>query len=116
MNKRREGSRGEDLAVDFLKKKGYRILDRNYRFGRGELDIVAEDNRMLVFVEVKSRRTELYGDPIDALTPSKCTQLRKIAEGYLFRHHIDDRSCRFDVIAIDYDGEIPNIRHVEDAF
>ena len=116
MNKRREGNRGEDLAVDFLMKKGYRILERNFRFERGEMDIIAEDDTMLVFIEVKARRSSLYGDPIDAVTVSKCSQLRKIAEGYLFTHNIDDRACRFDVIAIDYDGGIPNIRHIEDAF
>lgn len=116
MNKRREGNRGEDLAVDFLRKKGYRILHRNFRFKRGEMDIIAEDDTMLVFVEVKARRSLLFGDPIDAVTASKCRQLRRVAEGYLFVHKIDDRSCRFDVIAIDYEGGTPHIRHLEDAF
>ena len=116
MNNRKQGAAGEDAAVDYLTKKGYCILERNFRYERGEIDIVAEDSGELVFVEVKARRTKLYGDPEDAITEAKCKQLWKVAEGYLFERNLDDRDCRFDVIAIEYEKDTPVIRHVEDAF
>ena len=115
-NNRESGSRGEDLAVVFLQKKGYRILERNFRFERGEIDIVAEDKDTLVFVEVKARRSADYGEPEDAVTPSKCNQIRAVADGYLFKHEIDQKPCRFDVIAIRYRGTEVDFHHIEDAF
>ena len=115
-NRRTRGTEGESLAVDFLKKKGYRILERNYRFERGEIDIIAEENETLVFVEVKARRSKTYGDPEDAVTVHKRSQIRKIAEGYLFKKNIESKACRFDVVAIQYDGTKQEIRHLENAF
>ena len=115
-NKRESGNRGEDLAVVFLQKKGYRILERNFRFERGEIDIVTEDEDTLVFVEVKARRSAVFGEPEDAVTPSKCDQIRAVAEGYLFKHEIDEKPCRFDVIAIRYRGTEVDVNHIEDAF
>ncbi len=103
-------------AVDYLSKKGYTILQRNYRFHRGEIDIVAEYRGDIVFIEVKARSSRGFGLPEDGLTPYKCRQIRKVAQGYLFEHAIDERSCRFDVIAIEYIEGAPLIRHLEDAF
>ena len=116
LNKRKRGTFGEDLAVDFLRKKGYRILERNYHFEHGEIDIIAEEHTMLVFVEVKARRSKLYGEPEDAVTPKKQNQVRHTADGYLMEKNIDDRACRFDVVAIDLDTKPNAIRHIEDAF
>ncbi|MBI4546701.1 MAG: YraN family protein [Ignavibacteriae bacterium] len=116
MNKRTQGTLGEDLAIDYLEKKGYRILERNFRYEHGEIDIIAEDNSVLVFVEVKARRSKLFGEPEEAVTPRKRNQLRKTADGYLFMNNIDDRECRFDVIAIEYEKNRPIIRHLIDAF
>ena len=116
LDKRRKGKQGEDHAVDYLQKKGYRILERNFRFEHGEIDIIAEDHDALVFVEVKARRSKLYGEPEDAITPRKRNQLKKTADGYLFENDIDDKECRFDVIAIDYNEKKPVIRHLENAF
>ncbi len=116
IERRPTGGVGEDAAVEFLRKKGYRILERTFRFGRGEIDIIAEDAGVLVFVEVKARRSDLYGDPEDAVTPGKRRQIRRVAEGYMHVHDIDDRECRCDVIAIEFlKGEM-EIRHIEDAF
>jgi putative endonuclease len=116
-NKRTQGAEGEDLAVDYLEKKGYRILDRNFRYDHGEIDIIAEDeHRTLVFIEVKARRTKTYGDPEDAVTVSKRKKIRKTADGYIFLYSIDDQMCRFDIIAIEYERTKPTIRHIEDAF
>jgi putative endonuclease len=110
------GECGEDLAVDFLVKKGYRILQRNYRYGHGEIDIIAEWKNELVFVEVKTRLSKEYGDPEDAVTVRKRLTLRNTAEGFMFENNIADQICRFDVIAIEYDRGQPVIRHLEDAF
>ena len=116
VNNREQGRIGEDLAVEFLTKKGYHILQRNFRFDRGEIDIVAQHGNELVFIEVKARRTATYGEPEDALTPAKCEQIRRVAEGYLLEHDIHDQSPRFDVVAIMFDAKVPVIRHLEDAF
>ena len=115
-NQREKGQAGEETAVDYLVKKGYHILERNFRFERGEIDIIAVDREDLVFVEVKARRSAAFGDPEDALTPSKCNQIRKVAEGYLYKRNIDDQLCRFDIIGIVYQNNIPVIRHLVDAF
>ncbi len=116
MNTRQRGKLGEDTAVDYLEKKGYRILQRNYRFDRGEIDIVAEDQGQLVFIEVKARRSTLYGEPEEAVTEAKCKQLWKVAEGYLHEHNLEDSNYRFDVVAIEYQNNVPVIRHLIDAF
>jgi putative endonuclease len=116
ISKTKKGTIGEDLAVDFLQKKGYRILQRNYRFEHGEIDIVAEDGNVLVFVEVKARRSKEFGEPEDAVTPRKREKIRSTADGYLFENNIDDKECRFDVIAVDYTGNKTEIRHLKDAF
>jgi putative endonuclease len=93
-----------------------KILCRNYRFERGEIDVVAEDGRELVFVEVKTRRTKSYGEPEEAVNAKKQAQLRKVAEGYLFEHRIDDRPCRFDVVAIFFHNGKAEIKHFKNAF
>lgn len=115
MSKRDKGRRGEDEAVDYLSKKGYRIVARNFRFDRGEIDIVAEDGATLVFVEVKARSGG-FGEPEEAVTERKREQLQKVAEGYLVRNNIDDRECRFDIVAISWKGERSLIRHLIDIF
>jgi putative endonuclease len=110
------GDAGEDMAVKLLEDEGFRILQRNYRFERGEIDIVAEDRDELVFVEVKSRHTHLFGTPEDAITPKKESFLKRTAEGYLFQHNLEDKPCRFDVVAIEWKGEKPEIRHLKKVF
>ena len=110
------GTRGEALAVDFLKKKGYRILTRNYRYGHGEIDIIAERENELIFIEVKARWSDEFGDPEEAINLRKRGLLRRTAEGYLQENDITDQCCRFDVVAIKYEGGRPVIRHLENAF
>ena len=116
MNTRKRGEQGESTAVDYLQKKGYRILERNFRYERGEIDIVAKDHNELVFVEVKARHSKLFGDPEESITEAKCRQLWKVAEGYLFKHDLEDQHCRFDVVAIEYQNNVPVVRHLIDAF
>ena len=116
MNNRKQGIVGEALAVDFLVKKGYRIIERNYRYERGEIDLIAEDGAQLVFVEVKARRSKRYGMPEDAITKTKCEKLWKVALGFLAERGREDSAYRFDVVAIEYVNDAPVIRHLVDAF
>ena len=116
MNRRSSGKIGEDKAVEYLTRKGYAIVVRNYRFEHGEIDLVARDGEELVFVEVKSRHSMLFGNPEDAVSVHKRRQLRKTAEGYLFEHDIENVPCRFDVIAIQYSGDDYEVRHYVHAF
>lgn len=115
-NRRAEGSKGEDLAAEFLTKNGYLILARNYRFERGEIDLIAQEGEELVFVEVKARRSASYGPPEDAITPAKERQIRTVAEGYLYEQNIDSQPCRFDVIAIRFVEGKAEIHHIKNAF
>ena len=107
-----EGNSGEIRAVSFLKDKGYRILQTNFKTKFGEIDIVAFKDGVTVFVEVKNRSTLAYGRPIEAVDFRKQQIIRKVAEVYLMIKHTPYADCRFDVIEI-VDDEI---NHVEDAF
>lgn len=116
-NHRASGASAEDLAAEFLRAKGMTIVKRNFHFGRvGEIDIIAEDGEILVFVEVKARASMMYGSPEEAITPSKQRAIRKVAEGYLYTHGITNRECRFDVIAIRLFHTEPEITHLVAAF
>jgi putative endonuclease len=116
MSTRSKGTEGENLAVQFLEEKGYSILERNYRFDRGEIDLVARDGQELVFVEVKARHSQEYGAPEESVTPAKEAQLKKVAEGYLYEHNIESQSCRFDVVTITYQRGAPVLRLIHNAF
>jgi putative endonuclease len=115
-NQRKWGKTAEDLAAHFLEQSGLKILERNFRFKRGEIDLIAEEGEELVFIEVKARRSNTFGAPEDAVTEKKQEQVHAVAEGYLFRHDIDDRPCRFDIVAIEYRNLKAEIRHIRDAF
>ena len=116
INRRRQGKTGEDLAARVLEKSGWRILERNFRFERGEIDLIAEDGEELVFVEVKARRSNAFGAPEDAVNDKKQEQVYAVADGYLFKHDIENRPCRFDVVAIEFHNGCAEIRHIRDAF
>ena len=111
-----QGTKGEDLALRHLKRQGLEIVEMNYRFGHGEIDIVAKDGDTLVFCEVKMRETDKFGDPEYAITPRKQQQIRKIARGYLYEHEIKEQECRFDVIAIRMYRGTPEINYIKNAF
>ncbi len=111
------GRLGEEKAAEELRKRGLHILETNYRFGRGELDIIAKDGDTLVFVEVKSRLNLEMGDPVYGVTPAKVKQIKKIAELYLFEKDIEDVECRFDVVTVLFENpEDPKIDHLPNAF
>ena len=110
---------GEDLAAKILTGKGYEILERNYRFSHGEIDIIAVDprNGCTVFVEVKSRQNLEFGEPEYSITKNKQRQIRKMAEMYLYDKEIRELDCRFDVFAILFeDLDNPVVNHYENAF
>lgn len=113
---RGKGSAAEKIAESFLRSQGIEILENNYRYGKGEIDIIARDGEVLVFVEVKSKRTDESGRPEDEVDTRKQTQIRHIAEGYLHEHSIRDTACRCDVVAIVGDEKEHIIRYYKDAF
>lgn len=112
-NNRQTGSRYESVAADYLVKQGYRILERNFYSKQGEIDLVAQDGRYLVFVEVKYRSGTACGSPAEAVGPLKQRRIRGTARYYLYSHGLPEGTpCRFDVVAIT-GGQIELIR---DAF
>lgn len=111
------GRSGEEVAIEYLKKKKYKIADRGFRFLRGEIDIIAYDGETLVFIEVKTRKSTQFSQPEESVTSAKRKQLRRIAEGYLLREHLHDIECRFDVLSLIYDEfEGYSVKHFKDAF
>ena len=117
------GDHGENVAADFLEAKGYRILERNYRFNREEVDLVCfqpyddyTQGGELVFVEVKARRGLGYGRPEAAVTRDKQEAIMRVAEAYLHETRLEGALARFDVVAILFGGREPEIEHFENAF
>ena len=111
------GQEAEVAAERYLRRKGYRIVAKNLRSSLGELDLVAEDGRVLVFVEVKARRTGEYGGAIHAVHRRKQEKLIQLASQYLARHHMSSRICRFDVVLLQgTDTSAPVIEHIKSAF
>jgi putative endonuclease len=112
-----KGHRGEDLAVDFLFTKGYRILTRNWRIKAGEIDIIAQDGDMLVFCEVKSRSSTRFGTGAEAVDARKQRKIVQVATLYLQRYRLSNQRCRFDVIEIlQPEQDQPQIQHFINAF
>lgn len=108
------GIEGEDKAANYLLREGYTILDRNWKSGRKELDIVAEKDGTLVVVEVKARKSNKYGNPEEAVTPTKIRNTVLAADVYIRFNRID-LPVRFDIISVlSSNGDV--INHIEDAF
>ncbi len=118
MKLRADAQAAEDAAADFLRRQGYQIVQRNFTTRLGEIDIVAVDDGMVVFVEVKSRASDDYGPPEVAVDRRKQAKLRRIAQLYLDRHRLTDTPCRFDVVALTRaaDGVGWRIELFRDAF
>lgn len=115
-SRRSIGKDGEEIAVSFLEQKGFTILERNYTFHHGEIDIVARDNEEFVFVEVKMRRNSQFGSPEESVTPAKQALLRRTAEGYVQEKKLENCSCRFDVVAIRDENGVKTFVHYKNAF
>ena len=110
------GQRGEDLAFRLLKKKGYKILERNYKSRIGEIDIIAREGRTIVFVEVKARSSTAFGSAKWAVGEKKQHKLSLLALDYLKQHALLDQSARFDVVAIDGDQGREKVELIRNAF
>ncbi|MBI4552313.1 MAG: YraN family protein [Candidatus Latescibacteria bacterium] len=113
---RARGARGEAIAARFLAAKGYEILDRNYRAGRGELDLIVRQDDCLVFVEVKTGSSRQFGPPETWVDVRKQRRVTRAAVRYLQTHGLNDAACRFDVVGICQDRGRTNIVHIENAF
>ena len=109
------GKKGEALAATYLAQKGYEIIEQNWRNARDEIDIIAIQNNFLVIVEVKTRSTDYFGDPSEAVTDKKQTFLIRAAEEYVIEKEID-LEVRFDIISIILKSNQHQIQHIEDAF
>lgn len=118
MTPRGDGRAAEDAAADFLRRQGYRIARRNFATPFGEIDLVALDEGMVVFVEVKSRASGEFGPPEVAVDRRKQARLRRIAEHFLERQGLTEMPCRFDVVALTRtpDGKGWAIELFQDAF
>jgi putative endonuclease len=114
---RRElGRRGELMAEAFLRDRAYTIVARNYRCRAGEIDLVALDGRVLVFVEVRSRRGARVGTPLESVDGRKQAQVARVAQHFLAARGWHERDARFDVVGIRFDAEPPAVEHVRGAF
>ncbi len=111
------GKLGESVAASFLQKRGFTIVERNFRIRYGEIDIIAKDHDTLVFVEVKTRSNNAFGEPEEAITPKKFQELMKTSQIYTMIHQISHSSQRIDVVAIRMrkDGFVEAIRYIENA-
>jgi putative endonuclease len=109
------GSKGEEFAVNFLLQKKYTILDRNYRFDKAEVDIIAKHDNVLAVIEVKTRSSKDFGNPQDFVKPKQIQRLVKAVDEYITANNLD-LEVRFDIIAIVKTGKGFEIEHLENAF
>ena len=109
------GTKGENAAVEFLEQNGHQILTRNYKHGKCEIDIISKDDGITVFTEVKTRSTDYFGYPEEAVDKKKQKKIRRAAEDYLIENNLDTES-RFDIVSItNLNGKL-KIYHIKDAF
>lgn len=109
------GKRSEIIASNYLKKKGYKILETNYKNDIGEIDVIAKDKDYIVFVEVKARTSQKFGHPFEAIDEEKQRKIHAVASLYMVKNHKYGSLCRFDAISI-LGLENPEITHIVDAF
>jgi len=112
------GRLGEEYAVGFLTRKGYVILQRNYRTPQGEIDLIALKEKTLVFIEVKTRSSLHFGEGFEAVNTAKQQRMRLLASLYLQRHNHHHSSVRFDVISLQVSeqGKVTQVKHFVEAF
>lgn len=116
-DRKKLGAFGERLAAHHLEHKGYRIVERNWRTARGEIDLVAQAGEVLVFVEVKTRRGRGMGTPEESITPHKANKLLELALAYLYEKELDEVEWRVDLVAVELDtqGKLLRCEHLENA-
>ena len=117
MKKRETGALGEKIACDFLGKIGYDLLETNYRYPEGEIDIIAKQADTLVFIEVRTKKSRLFGSPEESITQVKKERLKTLAERYGQEHDNLPSTWRIDVVAIQMDnsGRVSRIELIENA-
>ena len=114
MDNIRKGKKGEDIACDYLKRNGYRIMNRNFKTDIGEIDIVATDEKTVIFVEVKSRTSDGFGVPSEAVNYFKRNKINQVASQYIKKFMLFGVDVRFDVIEVYLSDK--RVNHIESAF
>ncbi|MDO6812627.1 YraN family protein [Tenacibaculum soleae] len=109
------GRKGEELAIEYLEKKGYLIVEKNYRYKKAEVDIIARKEAVLVVIEVKTRSSNYFGNPQDFVNPKKIKLLVMAIDNYVIEKDLDVE-IRFDIIAVLNNKESYTIQHIKDAF
>ena len=109
------GKKGENLAASYLTKQHFKILNRNYRWRKAEIDLICQKDDLLIIVEVKTRSTAIFGEPYKAVTKFKQKQLIKAANQYIVEN-ASDLDVRFDVVSIVHNQHRSDLEHIEDAF
>lgn len=110
------GHRGEDEAARYLRGIGYRIVARREKILRGDIDIVALDDRTVVFVEVRSRTDTAHGHPVETVGQQKQRRMADLANAYIRRHRLQDCSVRLDVVTVTFGAAGPVVEHFQNAF
>ena len=110
------GKEGERIAERYLIKKGYKLVERNYRCPSGEIDLIVLDRRVVVFVEVKTRTGHAFGTPFEAVEFRKQQKMTQAAQYFLAQKGLQQRDARFDVVGISWPGRQPVVEHIENAF
>ncbi|MCL4511336.1 MAG: YraN family protein [Bacteroidetes bacterium] len=116
------GAKGEQLAAEFMSRRGYEVVEKNFKYDRGEIDIIARKGNLIVFCEVKTRTNNAYGGGENAVDSRKQEQIRKVAEGYIAERNLsagslgEDFDFRFDVIVVEMSSSSTKIRVIENAF
>ncbi|NPV25902.1 MAG: YraN family protein [Firmicutes bacterium] len=118
MSKRLVGQMGEEAALSYLLKNGYRLLARNFRCRLGEIDLITADGEHIVFVEVRARTSNLFGSPLESVTDRKQVRVRRVAEYFILRRGLAYHQVRFDVVSVQLnaDGQVKHIQHIKGAF
>lgn len=114
--RQRLGEQGESIACEELEKCGYTIIARRYRTRFGEIDVIADDQGTIVFVEVKTKTDCTFSDPVESVTKQKQRRLVSMADQYVADHRLDNTPCRFDVVAVDTSVAPSRITLYKDAF
>ena len=114
--KKETGKLGEDIAVHYLKQNGYVILDRNFECRQGEIDIIALDKKEIVFIEVKTRTSNKYGAPSEAVNKIKQKHMLQTIKYYLYIRNLSDEFIRLDVIEVYIKNNVYKVNHIKQAF
>ena len=109
------GMEGEEIALNYLLENGYKLLERNWHFGKYEVDLIVENDEILVFVEVKFRSTDYFGEPEIFVSNKQKLNLIRAANRFISKYDIE-KEARFDIVSIVMQNDKPDINHIEDAF